>query len=421
MNITEGRKYINTKIIPDNKFKTAGICLMLRMPLKREYATFNALLAGVLSSGSKKYPNLYEINKYMEELFGAVFSGQVVKKGELQIIRLYIEFITVLNEDIMARSVEFLKEILFNPLANDGSFDKATVESEKEQLKYLIEERVNDKNEYARLKCVEKMCADEPFGIYADGYIEDLEKIDEKSLYAHYEELIKSVPLEFIATGNIDEGKFTQLINENFENNDFGGISFNVSEIEYRPKAMQRHEERLNINQSKICMGLRADCGYKGKAFKTILVLNEILGGSGNSKLFMNLREKDSLCYNIFSFVYRAKAIMMIQCGVENNNVEISIEKINEQIENMKAGNITEDEINMAKQGLISHFKGMSDYQSSVLDFYYTQHILGDEENAMDMIAGIKAISIEDITAMAKTLYTDVIYVLKGEENGEIA
>ena len=421
LNITSEAKYINTKIIPDSKFKTAGICLMLRRPLKREEATLNSVLASVLSSGSMKYPNLYEINKYMEELFGAVFSGQVVKKGEFQIIRLYMEFITVLDEDIMARAVEFLREILLNPLVNNNSFDEETLESEKEQLKGIIEERINDKNEYARLKCVEKMCADEAFGVYADGYIEDLDKIDGKALYEHYKNIIKTTKFEFIATGNIDDEKFGILIEANFKNADFVPIELKVNDINYKPKALQNYEEKLEVNQSKICMGLRANCGFKGKEFQTMLVLNEILGGSGNSKLFMNLREKDSLCYNIFSFVYRAKAMLMIQCGVENDNVDIAIEKTNEQIENMKAGNITDDEISMAKKGLISHFKGLTDYQGSVLDFYYTQHILGDNSNATDVMEGIEKVKINEIVAMAKTLYTDVIYVLKGVENGETA
>ena len=421
MNIVNESRYINTKIIPDSKFKTAGICLMLRRPLKREEVTLNSLLASVLSSGSLKYPNLYEINKYMEELFGAVFSGQVVKKGEFQVIRLYMEFISFPDRDIMERAVEFLKEILLNTLVQDGSFDEKTVESEKEQLRGIIEERINDKNEYARLKCVEKMCADEPFGVFADGYAEDLEKIDGKILYAHYKNVISSTPIEFIATGNIDDQKFMQLVEDNFVNENFSPIALKVNNINYKPHDMQKYEEKLKINQSKICMGLRANCGYIGKAYHTMLVLNEILGGSGNSKLFMNVREKESLCYNIFSFVYRTKGMLMIQCGVENNNVDIAIDKINEQIENMKAGSITDDEIQMAKKGLISHFKGLTDSQGAVLDFYYTQHILGDETNAADMMAGIESVSIAEIAAMAKTLYTDVIYVLKGEENGETA
>jgi len=421
LDITEKTRYINIKIIPDSKFKTAGICLMLRRPLKRGEATLNSLLANVLGSGSMKYANLYEINKYMEELYGAVFSCQVVKKGEFQVIRLYIEFITVLDEEIMIKAVEFLREILLNPLINNGSFDEETVASEKEQLRDAIEERINDKNEYVRLKCVEKMCTEEPFGIYADGYEKDLDKIDAKSLYCHYKNIIKSTALEFIATGNVDEEKFAKLAEQNFTNNDFRPAMLRVNDTIYKPQPMKSYEEKLDINQSKICMGLRADCTYKGKEYQAILVLNEILGGSGNSKLFMNLREKDSLCYNIFSFVYRAKAMLMIQSGVENDNVEIAIVKINEQIENMKAGNITDDEINMAKQGLISHFKNMADYQGSLLDFYYTQHILSDNETAQDMIEGIRSVNIDDITAMAKTLYTDVIYVLKGVENGENA
>ena len=410
-------KYATIKVIPDEKFKTSTICLMLRRPLKKDEATKNSLLANILGAGSNKYPNLYEINKYMEELYGAVFGSLIVKKGEFQIIRLYIEFAANLDDGLLNEAVEFLKEILFNPLVKNGEFSREVFENEKNMLKDSISERINDKNSYVRLKCIEKMCKDEPFGIYADGYAEELDELDPKILYLHYEEIIRTTPLEFIASGNIDAVKFKKLAEENFKNNDFEAVALEAAPPIYKPGEAVKHEETLKINQGKICMGLRAGYGYSGKPFCDFLVFNEILGGSGNSKLFMNLREKASLCYSIFSFLYRAKSILMIQSGVETKNIDLTIKKINEQLQAVKDSQVSDEELHLAKQSLLSGFKSITDSQGAILDFSYTQHILGDNDSIEDIIQGINNVSIPDIVKLANLLYTDTIYILKGESD----
>ena len=411
-------KYITIKTTADSKFKTAAVCLMLRRPLVRDEATKNSLLASVLGAGSMKYPNLYEINKYMEELYGAMFGSMVIKKGEFQIIRLYIEFPLTKdgNSELLVQAVTFLHEILFNPLIINNEFSSEIFENEKNMLRDSIFERINDKNSYVRQRCIEHMCTNEPFGIYADGYHEDLNALDSKALYAHYKELIRTTPLEFIASGNIDCAAFEKLVLEKFSNYHYEPLSLNIGPIVYNPGPAAYHEEVLQVNQGKVCMGLRTGCDYKGRAFYTSLVLNEILGGSGNSKLFMNLREKSSLCYSIFSFLYRAKSILMIQSGVESDNIEKAIEQINEQIEIMKKGQISDDELYLAKQGLVSGFKSITDSQGGVLEFNYSQHVLADDDCIEDIISGINAVSVADVVSLAAGLYTDTVYVLKGEK-----
>jgi len=412
-----GEKTLNIKIIPDKKFKTSTICLMLRRELKREEATKNALLANVLGAGTLKYPSLYEINKYMEELYGAIFQSLIVKKGEFQIIRLYIEFASTIDNNLLEKAVEFLHEVFFSPLVDNERFSKKIFENQKNMLRDTISERINDKGSYARLKCIEHMCKDEPFGIHADGYSEDLDLIDEKVLYEHYKGIISTTQVEFVASGNIDADKFTNLVNEKFKR----GASTCIEVVEQLQPRIQkepiRHEEVLNINQSKICMGLRADCDYKGKDFYSFLMLNEVLGGSGNSKLFMNVREKASLCYEVFSFLFRAKSILMIQSGVETKNIDLAIEKVNEQIQSIKDGDVSEDELYMAKQSLISGLSSITDSQGRILDFNYTQYILNDSDTLKDIIHGIENVSVADVVAHANMLYTDTIYILRGEKN----
>ncbi|MDR2899191.1 MAG: insulinase family protein [Clostridiales bacterium] len=405
-------KYINAIIKPDNKFKTITICVMLRRTLKREESTLNALLTDVMSAGCDKYRNLYEINKHMELMFGSVFNGQVVKKGEFQIIRFYTEVLAG-DEKLLKQAIEFLNEVINKPYVVNGGFDEEIFNVEKNMLKDAILERINDKGEYARLKCIELMCKDEPFGVYTDGYLPDLESIDRISLYNHYKKVVAETPLEFVITGDVDSNICQGLIEEIF------GEIANVNSIEaieglvYNPREKVEYTERLDIGQGKICMGLRANADCCGHRFYALLLMTEILGGSANSKLFVNVREKNSLCYSIFAFVYRVKSIVMIQSGVELDNMDIALNKINEQIESLKNGDVSSYELDMAKKSIISHFKSMRDYQGTMLDFYYTGFMLNDKTTIEEAIGYLEKVEVKDVVDMAKTLYTDTVYLLK--------
>jgi predicted Zn-dependent peptidase len=176
---------------------------------------------------------------------------------------------------------------------------------------------------------------------------------------------------------------------------------------------MDIYKESLNSSQGKICIGLRADCRQQGECYTSMLLLNEILGGGSNSKLFVNLREKESLCYYVNSVYYRFKSIIVIQCGVASENFDKAIELSLLEVDKLKNGEITETEWENAKMSLINKFRGGQDYPAATIDFYMVQHLLGDPDELDDVIEKIRGATIEDMVGIAKTLYADAAFQLE--------
>ena len=415
MNAVEIEKGVNVRLITTDKFKTTTICILIRQKLKKEYATINALLANTLEMGSDKYKTLSEIKNATENMYGSVFFTQIVKKGEEQLIQFFMEIANERGkEDLLCEAMEFMREIMLNPLVENGEFKEEIVSSEKENLKRAIEARMNNKGEYAKLRCIEEMCKEEAFGIYGDGYLEDVDKITGKEMYEHYVELLATAPIDFIIVGDEKEEKLIDIIKKNFEfkrKEQEDKHECEKNEYSNRKKS-QNIEENLNINQGKICIGARVDISPKGEEFYSLMVANEAFGGSSTSKLFLKVREEQSLCYYINSFIYRFKGILFIQSGVDKQNFKKVTEMVEDEISQMKKGEVTDEEFENAKLSLIKKMKGIQDYNASIIDFYVSQYMLDDEDNVEDVIKRIEKVEKNSIPEICKKIYIDTIFTL---------
>ena len=409
INIAES---VNLHLIQTEKFKTTTICILIRRPLLREEVTYNALITNVIRKGSKRHNSLSKLNAVLENMYGAIFDTQVVKMGEEQIIQLYIEILNKdIDEGLLDQALEFLRGIIFNPLLEGEGFKEEVVKIEKENLKNKINGRINNKVEYVKSKCIEKACAGEAFSLYGDGYIEDLEQITAKNLYNHFKNILKTSPIEFLVMGNEGE-EVSEKIKELFSFGREGVIQINKAKIVYDPKKVKEVTEKQHVNQGKLCMALRTGIDPTGQDFYSLLLLNEVLGATASSKLFMNVRERESLCYSISSFIYRFKGILMIQAGVDSQNFDKTLELINKEIENMANGDITEKEIGNAKKSITKNLESMKDYAASTINFYISQYMLNDEDDIESAVERVKKVTKEDIQNCAKKIYTDTIYLM---------
>ncbi len=404
---------VNIHSIHTEKFKTTIVAVLIRNNLNREDVTFNALLSSVLKNGSKKYPNIREINKKTEELYGAIFDSVILKKGEEQIIQFYFEFLGgEKNENLLEESLQFLNEILMNPLVDENGFNEAIFNREKENLKQLIENRINDKREYAKQRCLEEMCKEEAFSIYGDGYIEDLEKINPKNLQEHYNKILKTAPIEIVLIGDVDESTIENKINTIFKFQRENVKEIKNTEVKYNKKEISYFEENDDIAQGKLCMGMRSDIDPASEQFFALLLANEIFGGGTNAKLFVNVREKESLCYYINSFIYRFKGIMFLQSGVDASNFDKAVELISKQLSDITNGDISKEELENAKKSLVKKYESIVDYPTSLMDFYIGQYIINDKNEVEDIIKIISNTTKEQVMESAKSLYIDAVYKL---------
>ena len=278
------------------KFKTNTINIFFHDNLTRENASRNALLPAVLRRGCSRFPTFRDISLYLEELYGATFDCGVTKKGEMQIIQFYIDYVsdryTGENSRLFEKAFDLLFEIITSPVLENGVFKNDYVEQEKDNLRKLIESRVNDKMQYSVEKCLEEMCKDEPFGIYDYGSVEELKKIDAKGLYDYYVTFLQTLPISVYITGNVEESMIDNVIKK-LSNIKRGNIKeTNTGEVVKEVAEVRNITETMPVNQSKLSLGFRTNISSSDEDYYALVVYNGILGGSIHSKLFQNVRRK---------------------------------------------------------------------------------------------------------------------------------
>ncbi len=407
--------------IRSEKFKTNTINVFFHDNLNHERATKNALLPAVLRRGCKSFPSLQDIALYLEELYGAIFDCGVVKKGETQIVHFYMEFIsdryTGDDESLFEKAYRLLYEIITQPVLENEVFRTDYVEQEKENLRKLIEGRINDKLQYAVDKCLEEMCKDEPFSIYEYGSVDDLKDIDSNGLYEYYiRTFLPTLPVSIFITGDVEDGKIQGMM-DLFSGMKRGPVKHVVSTpVKKDVKEIRHVTEKMNVNQGKLSIGFRTNIGPSDEEYNSLIVYSSILGGGPHSKLFQNVREKASLAYYAFSRLERFKGLMVISSGIEAENKDKALEIIFDQIEDMKKGNITDYEFDSAIKYLENGLKSMRDSQLQIVDYYLSQVIAGTNYDFDTLINKIKKVTKQDVTDIAAQIQPDTIYFLTAED-----
>lgn len=350
----EIKKGVTVHTIKTESFKTDLIAVFLTTKLTREDVTKNAMIPMVLRKGSSNLENIEEINKKLEEMYGAGFDCGIDKTGDNQVLKFYFEIIDEKylpeKENLVEEGIQTLLELVFDPKTQNSAFDKEYIKSEKEKLKIIIEGKKDNKAQYANLRCQEEMYKGTPFGLYKYGYIEDIDAIDENNLYRYYKKLISGCKIDIFVSGDVDKTKIVDILkqNENIQ-------KLNEREPNYNKKnaAFEKHKEReiiekLEVTQGNLVLGLSIDESSKKERYAAI-VYNAILGGTATSKMFQIVREKHSLAYTASSNYLRHKNSIFIRCGIEIDNYEKTLKLIKEQIEDMKNGNFTDEDIENAK------------------------------------------------------------------------
>ena len=393
--------------LQSNKFKTNLVALFITVPLTKENCTKNALITSVLRRGTKKLKTQEEIAKKLEELYGAGFNCGVDKLGDYHVLKFYIETLentyTLNNENLLQEGINLLLDIVFNPLIEENAFNKAYVEQEKLNLKKLIESRKDNKALYAKERCLENMFVGESYGLYKYGTVEGLEKIDEKNLYEYYKELINNCKIDLYITGNnIDNVKVPNISSKELTK---------IESHHIAPTRPNKVNEVQDVTQGKLIIGL--DVGNSKKA--AVSMYNTILGGGANSKLFQNVREKASLAYSAGSSYIRRKNAILIQTGIEIENYDKTLDIIEKQLEDMKNGNISDDEFNSAKELIVSSIELIEESKEDMITFYFDQNLFEENLSVTEYKEMIKKVSKEDVIEVAKKVKEDTIYFLTND------
>ena len=416
---TEIKKGIKLHTIKTEKFKTNLIAIMLTTKLNRENVTKNALIPAVLRRGTKNLTTQEEINKKLEEMYGASLDCGLDKTGDNQVLKFYIEtvndeFLPQEAENMLKTSLEKIFEFVFNPYLENGCFKKEYVEQEKENIKQIIDGKIDNKARYSLDRCIEEMYKDKPYGLYKYGYVEDMKNINEKNLYEYYQQLINECKIDIFVSGIIDEE--TENIIKNNENI----IKLKDREPQYnepeiiakRTKKENDVQESMDVTQGKLIIGMDLDIDDDNLRFD-VMIYNSIFGGSANSKLFQNVREKASLAYTASSSYYRLKNNIFINCGIEIKNYEKALEIIKQQIEDMKKGDFTDEEVENAKKGIIASIKTIDDEQDTEITYFFSQELSKSKCNIEQYMQRISEVTKDKVVDVANKVSINTVYFLK--------
>ena len=414
----EIKKGINVHLIKTDNFKTDLMAVFLTTKLTRENVTKNAMIPMVLRKGSKNLENIEQINKHLEEMYGADFNCGVDKTGDNQVMKFYLETIDneflPTEEDLLSKGINTLLELTFNPKIENNAFDEEFINTEKEKLKIIIEGRKDSKAKYAYTRCQEEMYKDKPYGLFQYGYIEDIDKIDASNLYEYYKKLISECKIDIFVSGNIDDNKVFEDIknNENIKKLNEREPQYEQKNTPLEAKEEREIEEKADVTQGNLILGLRIDEESMKEKYVAV-VYNAILGGSATSKMFQIVREKHSLAYTAASSFIRHKNSIFIRCGIEIDNYQKALDLIREQIEDMKKGNFTDEDIENGRAGIISMIKGIPDEQDTGITYYLGQELSEFKMSFEEYEKEIKAVTKDEIVEFAKKVSIDTIYFLR--------
>ena len=412
-------KGINLTLIPEEKFKSNLVSIYIQRILDRDEVTMNALLPSIIKSGSEKYPSAREMSYHQYDLYGVSIGADSSKRGESQVITFKIistdeEY---LDEQIFKKVVKYLDEVVNHPLVIDGGFKEEYVAIEKENLKNRIESIINDKGRYAVERAREEMFKNEKYGISDLGYLEDIDKITAKGLYEHYVNIMKTSPIDIVVEGNFDEDEIVEIISNGFDFHRENIIEIPRADFIKKVDEIKVIKEEMDITQGKLVMGYRCNVDYKDEfKYYSLFVGSNVLGGGPHSKLFVNVREKESLCYYIYSSLEKYKTSMFISSGIESENYDKTVELIGEQLKSLKEGKISDEELLNSKSAIISSLKTIKDSLGGSSDFYFSQSMGGTNTTVEKIIEMIEKVTVSDIVEAFKNIELDTIYFLSNNK-----
>lgn len=408
---------VTLRTFQDFRFKQGAFSIQFVRPMSSREAALNALLPSLLLRGTRRHPTLRAITEHLDMLYGASVSPLVRRIGDLQTTGLYLSFMedrfALPGDQVLAPMLSFLKELLLEPLAEDDTFLPSLVESEKKNLISAIESDLNDKRAYAMGQLFKTMCREDTFGIPRLGEPEQVEAITPKDLFRHYQEVLRTSPIELFYVGSAQIQEVARLLTPIFDSLPRVPLSL-PPQSPLHPCEGQDKVEIMDVSQGKLCMGFVTPITNQMPEFPAMQVMNTLFGSGMTSKLFMNIREKMSLCYSIGSGYYGSKGIVAVSAGIDFQQEPLTRQEILAQLRACQTGEISEEELTAAKEALLSTLRATHDSPGSMEGYYATAALSGLLLTPQAYMDAIAAVTREDVIAAANTLTLHTTYFLKG-------
>ena len=408
---------VTLRCFRDDRFKQACLSIQMIRPMCREEAALNALLPAVLLRGCCKYPDLRSITLGLDDLYGASVSALVRRIGDYQTTGLYCAFIedrfALEGDEILAPMVDFLGQLLLDPVTENGVFFDDFVASEKRNLISTIESELNDKRAYAAGQLMRIMCREDSFGVPRLGEKESVAAIDPNALYAHYQKILRESPVEVFYVGSAPAERIAALLTPLFSR--FSGSRNALPpQTAFHDHGGEHRSEEMDVAQAKLCMGFTTPITNRSDEFAAMQVLNALYGAGMTSKLFMNVREKLSLCYAIGSGYYGSKGILTVSAGIDTDKEGLARQEILAQLRSCRDGQFTQQELDAAKEAILSGIRAVHDAPGAIEGYYSTSALSAGKLSLQAYKAAVESCTAEQVAAAARSLQLHSSFLLKG-------
>lgn len=413
---------ISLSAIQTDKFKTAILSISLTLPLTRENAIGNTVLASVMKRGTEKYESMAELNRALDELYDATVYFKSSRCGRNCVFRMSAEMLddtyVIEDIDILDGVLEIMAQILLHPKKENGAFPLETLTKEKKQITDAIRAEMNNPRAYASDRCSELMSRRDPELATLEDMLCDVAEMDAEKLYKHYKKLLSESALSVYYVGNEAPARVGEAITKHFSS--FAGKA--QPTVPIKPEEFFdsiEKTEQMAVSQGKLAMGFRIGTCMGDEDFFAASMFNEILGGSPASKLFMNVRERMSLCYYCGSRYNEYLGNITVSAGINVSDRERTYSAILEQIEEIKKGNISESELIAAKKTMAHALRQIYDYPSDLISFHANKAIFGIETTPEYFAERYAAVTLDEIVAVASKIKLDSVFFLEGTLDGD--
>lgn len=404
-----------------DRFKTGILSVNLVVPLAGNVAE-KSLLPSLLCASCAEYPDLLSLNRRLAELYGAELTPSASKHGENLVLRITMTMIgdrfALDGESISVECARLLCKALFEPNVENGAFRPDEVAREKRIRLDRIEALKSSKRAYAQKQMLELMCADEAYSLSVLGEEEDISALTPEQLYASWQDLLKTAFVQLQVVGDLEVEPITALFREYFDRVEDRHVVRGETVVIPFAESVKRGEEEQDIAQSKLVMGFRCGMHEPFENYAAMRTFTDLFGGGTYSRLFVNVREKQSLCYYCAARLTAAKGILTVQSGVETENAERAEKEIRKQLDEMKAGGVTAEDLEKSKRSMEDFFLSVFDTPEELDGWLFSQVTDDEFQTPEDLVADMKEVTVEQVIEMANNISLDTVFLLKGTGTG---
>ncbi len=411
---------IKLSTIQTDKFKSEVLSFTLSLSSGAKSAVLAMLLAGILKRGTKKYPSIADLNLRLDELYASSLDIRSTQIGKNMILTISADMLDGRfipdGTDVFDGILELIYETLLFPRLENGLFPNDIFEQEKRFLCDSIDATVNNTRTYASLRLSELMMANDPEHLSIARSRDILKEIDSALLTKYLHKELLSSPIDVFYIGGREASEVGEKILSRFSS--WCAISSKAPTLPY-PEPICDYlsvSERMPVSQGKLAMGFKSGITISAdkKEHYAVILFNELFGGSPASKLFMNVREKQSLCYYCSSSYNQYTGNLTVSSGIENKNRDIAERAILNEIQAIKDGQISDAELHAAKISLANSYKQIYDSPYDLRSFYSNRAFFGFSETPEELNGHIAALTKEDVVSVAQSLVCDSIFYVEG-------